>query len=77
MFNKIVRVNDIKIGNHLPFVLICGLNVIENKEITFDTANYIKSVCSKLNIPFVFKASFDKANRSSISSFRVQGLKKD
>lgn len=76
MFNKIVRVNNIRIGNHLPFVLICGLNVIENKEITFDTATYIKSVCSKLNIPFVFKASFDKANRSSISSFRGPGIEK-
>ncbi len=76
MHSKIVKVNNIDIGNHLPFVLISGLNVIENREITFDTASYIKKICSKLDIPFIFKASFDKANRSSISSFRGPGIEK-
>ena len=76
MKRKIVRVNNINIGNHLPLVLICGLNVIENREITFQTASYIKTICSKLDIPFIFKASFDKANRSSISSFRGPGIEK-
>ncbi len=76
MYRKIVKVNNIEIGNHLPLVLISGLNVIENREITFDTARYIKKICSKLDIPFIFKASFDKANRSSISSFRGPGMEK-
>ncbi len=76
MQRKIVKVNNIKIGNHLPLVLICGLNVIENREITFETASHIKTICSELDIPFIFKASFDKANRSSISSFRGPGIEK-
>jgi 2-dehydro-3-deoxyphosphooctonate aldolase (KDO 8-P synthase) len=61
--------------NELPFVLIGGVNVIESKEIVFQTAETLKHICSDMNIPLVFKASFDKANRSSIQSYRGPGIK--
>jgi 2-dehydro-3-deoxyphosphooctonate aldolase (KDO 8-P synthase) len=64
----------IEFGNHLPFVLIGGLNVLESRELTLRTAEAFRIVTEKLSIPYVFKASFDKANRSSINSFRGPGL---
>lgn len=57
------------------FFLIAGPCVVENREITFDIANKVKAICQKLDIPFVFKASFKKANRSSIHSFSGIGDK--
>lgn len=59
-----------------PLFLIAGPCVIENDNITFEIASKLKDITSQLNIPFIFKASFDKANRSSISSFRGPGLEK-
>ena len=55
--------------NHKNFFLIAGPCVVENLEITYETAKTVKSICEKLDIPFVFKSSYRKANRSSISSF--------
>jgi 2-dehydro-3-deoxyphosphooctonate aldolase (KDO 8-P synthase) len=61
-------------GNNRPFVLLGGINVLESRELAFTAcAEYVR-VCGKLGIPWVFKASFDKANRSSIHSYRGPGL---
>jgi len=70
-----VRLGAIEFGNERPFVLLGGINVLESKEFTLDVAGYYKNVCEKLGIPLVFKASYDKANRSSIHSYRGPGLK--
>ena len=67
---------NITFANDLPFVLIGGINVIEGEEIVMEVAQGFVEVTSKLGIPYVFKASFDKANRSSITSFRGPGLDK-
>jgi len=72
-----VRLNDaIVFGNDRPFVLIGGMNVIEDEGLLLDVAAHFVDVTTRLGIPFVFKASFDKANRSSIHSFRGPGLDK-
>ena len=76
MINPRIGLNNIRIGNDLPIILIGGLNVIENAELTYETAKKIKQICEKLNIQFIFKASYDKANRSSINSYRGPGLLK-
>ena len=68
--------NGINFGNDLPFVLIGGMNVIEGEDIVMEVAAKFVEVTSELGIPYVFKASFDKANRSSINSFRGPGLEK-
>jgi 2-dehydro-3-deoxyphosphooctonate aldolase (KDO 8-P synthase) len=65
----------LSIGDGQPLVVIAGLNVIEDLEQTLDAARHLKSVTAELGLPFVFKASFDKANRSSVKSFRGPGLK--
>lgn len=71
---KIVEIGDIEVGNNKPFVLFGGLNVLENEDITLKAVEVYKTITDKLGIPFVFKASFDKANRSSIHSFRGVGM---
>lgn len=70
---KIVNVSSINIGK--DFVFIGGPCVIENEEITYNTAKRIKRITEKLKIPFIFKSSYDKANRSDISSYRGPGIK--
>ena len=70
-----VKLGAIEFGNERPFVLLGGINVLESKEFTLDVAGHYKNVCEKLGIPLVFKASYDKANRSSIHSYRGPGLK--
>ena len=55
-------------------VLIGGINVLESRELALESAAEYVRVCERLNIPYVFKASFDKANRSSIDSFRGPGM---
>jgi 2-dehydro-3-deoxyphosphooctonate aldolase (KDO 8-P synthase) len=74
--NKVVLQNGVTFANDLPFVLIGGMNVIEAEDIAMEVARTFVELTSKLGIPYVFKASFDKANRSSISSFRGPGLDK-
>ncbi len=64
------------VGNRLPFVLFGGLNVLEDLDSTLHAAEQLTTVTRKLGIPYVFKASFDKANRSSIKSYRGVGLDK-
>lgn len=71
-----VIINNIKIGGGNPLVLIAGPCVIENEEGTLWLAQELKAITEKLSIPLIFKASYDKANRTSINSFRGPGLKK-
>lgn len=66
--------NGVTFANDRPFVLVGGMNVIEGRDILLEVAARFVEVTTRLGIPFVFKASFDKANRSSIHSFRGPGL---
>jgi 2-dehydro-3-deoxyphosphooctonate aldolase (KDO 8-P synthase) len=66
----------IALSNEKPFVLIGGMNVLENEDLALKTAEKFITETSKRNIPYIFKASFDKANRSSMTSFRGPGLEK-
>ena len=68
------EVNGTSIGQGHPLVLIAGPCVIENFEAAFEIAAFLKSLTRELNIPFIFKASYDKANRTSLDSFRGPGL---
>ncbi|MEP6391557.1 MAG: 3-deoxy-8-phosphooctulonate synthase [Halioglobus sp.] len=74
MSQSVVRVADLQIANALPFVLLGGVNVLESRDFAVDVAGHYVEVCDRLQIPYVFKASYDKANRSSIHSFRGPGL---
>jgi 2-dehydro-3-deoxyphosphooctonate aldolase (KDO 8-P synthase) len=65
---------NIKIGDGQPLVVIAGLNVLENLDLALEVGTHLKKVTSELGLPYVFKASFDKANRSSIKSYRGPGL---
>ena len=65
---------DIQFTNNRPFVLIGGMNVLESRDLAMEIAEHYVRVTGELGIPYVFKASFDKANRSSIHSFRGPGL---
>ena len=67
---------SIHIGNDQPFVLFGGMNVLESKEMAFEIAEQYVDICQRLQIGYVFKASFDKANRSSLTSYRGPGLEK-
>ncbi len=67
---------DIQTANHLPFVLFGGMMYLSLKDLAFEIAETYVDICTRLNIPYVFKASFDKANRSSLNSFRGPGLEK-
>jgi 2-dehydro-3-deoxyphosphooctonate aldolase (KDO 8-P synthase) len=69
-----VVVGHVSVSNDLPLAAIAGLNVIENADATLRVAAKLAEVTSQLGIPFIFKASFDKANRSSTSSYRGPGL---
>jgi 2-dehydro-3-deoxyphosphooctonate aldolase (KDO 8-P synthase) len=76
MMSKKVRLGNIRIGKGSPLVLIAGPCVIESEQLCLSTAKRIKGICRRFGIPFIFKSSFDKANRTSIDSFRGPGLKK-
>jgi 2-dehydro-3-deoxyphosphooctonate aldolase (KDO 8-P synthase) len=73
--NKQVQVGNIRVGFGMPLVLISGPCVIENEKVTMETADFLKKLAEKLDIPFIFKSSYDKANRTSINSFRGPGIK--
>ena len=73
---KIIQVGNLQVSNPLPFTLFGGINVLESRELALEVASIYKEITSKLGIPYIFKASFDKANRSSIHSFRGPGLSK-
>ena len=68
-----IEIKNVQIGSNLPFVLIAGPCVVENEIITITTAEQIKKITSKLGIPFIFKSSYKKANRTSIKSFKGIG----
>jgi 2-dehydro-3-deoxyphosphooctonate aldolase (KDO 8-P synthase) len=76
MAQKVIDINGIKIANNLPFVLFGGPNVLESDDLTSRICEHFLEVTNKLGIPYVFKASFDKANRSSIHSYRGPGIDK-
>ena len=65
-----------EVGGNLPFFLIAGPCVIESEQLAMECAGTLKEVCSKIGIPFIFKSSFDKANRSSIDGYRGLGVGK-
>jgi len=71
---KSVAINGIDVANDKPFVLFGGMNVLESRDLAMKIAEHYVEVTQKLNIPYVFKASFDKANRSSVHSYRGPGL---
>jgi len=73
---KIIKIKDIGIGEGHPMVLIAGPCVIESEESALRHAKALKDIAKKLGIPFIYKSSFDKANRTSIDSYRGPGLKK-
>jgi len=66
--------SDVEIANDKPFVLFGGMNVLESRDLAMRIAEHYVEVTQKLNIPYVFKASFDKANRSSVTSYRGPGM---
>ena len=69
-----LHIQNITLANRLPFVLFGGINVLEDLDSTLYAAEHYVRVTAKLGIPYVFKASFDKANRSSVHSYRGVGL---
>lgn len=75
MNQQVINVGSkIEVANHKPFVLFGGMNVLESRDLAMQIAEYYVKVTEKLGIPYVFKASFDKANRSSVHSYRGPGL---
>lgn len=71
-----IKAGNINIGDKNPLVLIAGPCVIESEKLCLDAAKQIKDIAQDLGIPFIFKSSFDKANRLSIGSYRGPGIKK-
>ncbi len=69
-----VAIKTIEVANEQPFVLFGGMNVLESRDLAMQIAEHYVEVTQKLDIPYVFKASFDKANRSSVKSYRGPGL---
>ncbi|EFY06969.1 3-deoxy-8-phosphooctulonate synthase [Succinatimonas hippei] len=74
MAAKRVKVNDITIANDLPLTVIGGINVLESRDLAMRVCEKFMEVTGKLHLPYIFKASFDKANRSSLRSYRGPGL---
>ena len=71
--SKIIKIGKVTLGGQNPFVLIAGPCVIENRRTVFHIADALQAVTRKLKIPLIFKASYDKANRTSLKSFRGIG----
>ncbi len=76
MKDVILNISDLRISNNLPFTLIAGPCVIESKNHALEMAKKLTSITNKLGIQFIYKSSFDKANRTSINSKRGPGLEK-
>lgn len=74
MKSKIIQVNNVKIGGNNPLAFIAGPCVIENEKSTLKAAVKLKELSSRLSLPLIFKSSYDKANRTSISAFRGPGI---
>jgi len=75
IMGNIVKIGNVVIGQGAPLSLISGPCVIEDYQTTLEIARFLKELAQKLDIPFIFKASYDKANRTSINSFRGPGIK--
>ncbi|MBN4053853.1 3-deoxy-8-phosphooctulonate synthase [Haliea sp. AH-315-K21] len=73
---KALQLGEITLSNDAPMVVVGGLNVLETESLALETADAFSSICNKLGIPYIFKASFDKANRSSKDAYRGPGLEK-
>jgi 2-dehydro-3-deoxyphosphooctonate aldolase (KDO 8-P synthase) len=71
---KVITIGDIEVANDKPFTLFGGMNVLESRDMAMQVAESYVQVTEKLGIPYVFKASFDKANRSSVFSYRGPGM---
>ncbi|MBB3061738.1 3-deoxy-8-phosphooctulonate synthase [Microbulbifer rhizosphaerae] len=71
---KIIEIGKIQVANDKPFTLFGGMNVLESRDLAMQVAEHYVKVTEKLGIPYIFKASFDKANRSSIHSYRGPGM---
>jgi 2-dehydro-3-deoxyphosphooctonate aldolase (KDO 8-P synthase) len=71
-----IRIKNISVGGSSPLVLIAGPCVIEGLDLTLHIASALKEITASLSIPYIFKTSYDKANRSSINSYRGPGLEK-
>ncbi|VAW37898.1 2-Keto-3-deoxy-D-manno-octulosonate-8-phosphate synthase [hydrothermal vent metagenome] len=69
-----MKLCNFEVGLDKPFFLLAGPCVIESEQLAIETAGKLKEICSRLSIPFIFKSSFDKANRTSINSFRGLGM---
>jgi 2-dehydro-3-deoxyphosphooctonate aldolase (KDO 8-P synthase) len=69
-----IKVANINVSNDAPMALFGGMNVLESRDMAMQIAEAYVNVTEKLGIPYIFKASFDKANRSSIHSFRGPGI---
>ena len=74
MTDKIVKVGSVEVANNKPFTLFGGMNVLESRDMAMRVCEKYVEVTQKLSVPYVFKASFDKANRSSIHSYRGPGM---
>ena len=74
MEQKVVSVGNVKLGNKMPLALICGPCQIESREHAIFIAGKMVEITEKLGIPYIFKASFDKANRTSINGARGVGI---
>ncbi|MFF7708037.1 3-deoxy-8-phosphooctulonate synthase [Pseudomonas sp. NPDC007930] len=74
MTQKTIRVGNIELANDKPMALFGGMNVLESRDLAMQVCEAYVKVTEKLGIPYVFKASFDKANRSSVNSYRGPGL---
>ncbi|MCL2390921.1 MAG: 3-deoxy-8-phosphooctulonate synthase [Endomicrobia bacterium] len=74
MQNKKIEIGNVVLSNDNPLAVIAGPCVIESEEHAFSIASKLKEITSALNVPFIFKASYDKANRSSVSSYRGPGI---
>lgn len=73
---RTIEFAGLRAGNSLPLMLFGGMNVLESRDMALEVAETYVDVCARLGMPYVFKASFDKANRSSIHSYRGPGLEK-
>ena len=71
-----MKLCDFEVGLDKPFFLMAGPCVIESEQLALDTAGELRDICKELSIPFIYKSSFDKANRSSSASFRGPGIEK-
>ena len=71
-----MKLCNFTVGLSSPLFLIAGPCVIESEALAMETAGYLKELCAELNLSFIYKSSFDKANRSSLTSYRGPGFEK-